>query len=231
MVTGTLINVLSILLGGIIGLIFNKGIPENIERIIFQSLGLFTLFLGLSMALESSGMYLLLVVSLVLGSVIGELLKLESKTENIGQIIKGKLKNSNPKFTEGLVTASMLFSIGSMAIIGPMNEVLKDDLNLLFTKSLLDGIASIILVSAFGRGVFFSIIPVFIIQAGVGVLAYLFGPVLSESLIQELSALGGLLILAIGLSLLDIKKIKIINMLPALVILILLYPVYKIVFP
>lgn len=230
MITGTLINVLSIFLGGIIGLIFNKGIPENIERIIFQSLGLFTLFLGLSMALESSGMYLLLVVSLVFGSVIGEILKLESKTENIGHLIKGKLNNSNPKFTEGLVTASMLFSIGSMAIIGPMNEVLKNDLTLLHTKSLLDGIASIILVSAFGRGVFFSIIPVFIIQAGVSVLAYFFGPVLSENLIQELSALGGLLILAIGLSLLDIKKVKIINMLPALVILILLYPFYKTIF-
>ncbi len=222
-ITGTFVNVVSILLGSTIGVLLKKGIPDRIQSIIFQALGLFTLFLGLTMAFETSGLYLLMIFSLILGGIIGEVLKLDVNTDRLSVNLKQKLKSSNPKFTEGLITASMLFSIGSMAIIGPMNEAIKGDMNLILTKSLMDGITSVILAAAFGRGVFFSIIPVFILQATVGVLSAYIEPYLNPVLIKELTAIGGLLIIGIGISILEIKKINVINLLPSMAILVVLY--------
>jgi len=194
-ITGTLINVGSIILGSLIGVLLKKGIPDRIQSIIFQALGLFTVFLGLSMAFETSGLYLLMIFSLILGGILGEVLKLDTNIEGLSLKLKERLKSGNPKFTEGLITASMLFSIGSMAIIGPMNEAISNDMNLILTKSLMDGITSVILAAAFGRGVFFSIIPVFILQATVGILSAYIEPYLNPVLIKELTAVGGLLIL------------------------------------
>ena len=222
-ITGTFVNVGSILVGSSIGVLLKKGIPKRIESIIFQALGLFTLFLGLTMAFESTGLYLLMIFSLILGGILGEVLKLDSNTEALSIKLKGKLKSANPKFTEGLITASMIFSIGSMAIIGPMNEAIKGDLNLILTKSLMDGITSIILAAAFGRGVFFSVVPVFILQAIVGVMSAYIEPYLSPTLIKELTAIGGLLILGIGMSILELKKINVINLLPSMLVLVILY--------
>lgn len=228
-ITGTLINVLSIILGGSLGSLAKKGIPKSIEKIIFQGLGLFTLFIGMSMALSSSGLYLLMVLSLILGGIIGELLQLENKTTTLSQFLKSRLKNDNPKFTQGLITSSMLFSIGSMAVIGPLNEAINNDTTLIYTKSLMDGITAIILAAAFGRGVLFSAIPVFLLQASVGVSSYYIEPYLSEILIKEISAVGGLLILAIGINILELTKIKIINLLPSLFVLVILYFIYQMI--
>lgn len=228
-ITGTLINVLSIILGGSLGSLAKKGIPKSIEKIIFQGLGLFTLFIGMSMALSSSGLYLLMVLSLILGGIIGELLQLENKTTTLSQFFKSRLKNDNPKFTQGLITSSMLFSIGSMAVIGPLNEAINNDTTLIYTKSLMDGITAIILAAAFGRGVLFSAIPVFLLQASVGVSSYYIEPYLSEILIKEISAVGGLLILAIGINILELTKIKIINLLPSLFVLVILYFIYQMI--
>ena len=222
-ITGTLVNVGSVLVGSFVGVLLKKGIPDRIQTIIFQALGLFTIFLGLTMAFESSGLYLLMVFSLILGGILGEVLKLDTNMEVLSVKLKEKIKSSNPKFTEGLITASMLFSIGSMAIIGPMNEAIKGDLNLILTKSLMDGITSIILAAAFGRGVFFSVIPVFILQATVGILSSYIEPYLDPVLIKELTAIGGLLILGIGISILEIKKINVINLLPSMGVLVILY--------
>lgn len=222
-ITGTLVNVGSIILGSFVGVLLKKGIPDRIQSIIFQALGLFTLFLGLTMAFETSGLYLLMIFSLILGGILGEVLKLDTNIEGLSIRLKEKLKSSNPKFTEGLITASMLFSIGSMAIIGPMNEAIKGDLNLILTKSLMDGITSIILAAAFGRGVFFSVLPVFILQATVGILSSFIEPYLDPVLIKELTAVGGLLILGIGISILEIKKINVINLLPSMVVVVVLY--------
>lgn len=230
-ITGTLINVGSIILGSFIGVLLKKGIPDRIQSIIFQALGLFTLFLGLTMAFETSGLYLLMIFSLILGGTLGEVLKLDANLEGFSLKLKEKLKSGNPKFTEGLITASMLFSIGSMAIIGPMKEAISGDLNLILTKSLMDGITSIILAAAFGRGVFFSIIPVFLLQATVGILSAYIEPYLNPILIKELTAVGGLLILGIGISILEIKKINVINLLPSMGVVVCLYFVLEYVKP
>lgn len=230
-ISGTLINVGSIVLGSVIGVLLKKGIPNRIQSIIFQALGLFTIFLGLTMAFETSGLYLLMIFSLILGGICGEWLKLDTNVEGLSFWLKEKLQSSNPKFTEGLITASMLFSIGSMAIIGPMNEAIKGDLNIILTKSLMDGITSIILAAAYGRGVFFSIIPVFLLQASVGILSAYIEPYLNPILIKEITAVGGLLILGIGISILEIKKINVINLLPSMVVVVALYIILELISP
>ncbi len=223
MILGTVINVGAIVVGSLIGMTLHKGIPARVLAIIFQSIGLFTLFLGMSLAFETDGNYFLISLALIFGGVLGASLNLEERSEQLSHLLKEKLKSKNPKFTEGLITSSMLFSIGSMAIIGPMNEALKGDLNLILTKSMMDGITSVALAAAFGRSILFSVIPVFLLQAGVGLGAKSIEPYLSEGLINELTAVGGILIIGIGINLLELQKIKLINLLPSMLVIILLY--------
>ena len=168
MITGTLINVGAIILGSVIGILLNKGLPKNINSIIFQALGLFSVFLGISLAFETNNNFLIICMALIIGGVLGEVFKLSIKTENLSDLLKRQINNSNPKFTEGLITATMIFSVGSMAIIGPLNEALKGDATLVLTKSMMDSVTSIALSAAFGRGVIFSAIPVLLIQGGIG---------------------------------------------------------------
>ena len=223
MITGTLINVAAIIAGSIIGIILNKGMPKNLNVIIFQALGLFSIFLGITLAFETQNNYLIICMALIIGGVLGEGLKLSKRTENLSETLKNKINNSNPRFTEGLVTATMIFSVGSMAIIGPLNEALTGDATLVLTKSMMDGVTSIALSAAFGRGVIFSAIPVLLIQGGIGLGAGSLQDFFSEELVAEISAVGGILILGIGISLLEIKKINVINLLPSMFIIIPLF--------
>ena len=223
MITGTLINVGAIILGSIIGIILNKGLPKNINSIIFQALGLFSIFLGISLAFETNNNFLIICMALIIGGVLGEVFQLAIRTENLSDLLKKRINNSNPKFTEGLITATMIFSVGSMAIIGPLNEALKGDATLVLTKSMMDGVTSIALSAAFGRGVIFSAIPVLIIQGGIGLGANGLQSFFSDTLVAEISAVGGILILGIGISILEIKKINVINLLPSMFVVIPLF--------
>ena len=223
MITGTLINVGAIILGSIIGIILNKGLPKNINSIIFQALGLFSIFLGISLAFETNNNFLIICMALIIGGVLGEVFQLSIRTENLSDLLKKRINNSNPKFTEGLITATMIFSVGSMAIIGPLNEALKGDATLVLTKSMMDGVTSIALSAAFGRGVIFSAIPVLIIQGGIGLGANGRQSFFSDTLVAEISAVGGILILGIGISILEIKKINVINLLPSMFVVIPLF--------
>lgn len=223
MITGTLINVATILIGSFIGVFLKRGVPKNISNIIFQALGLFSIFLGISLALETNNNFLIICASLLIGGILGELLKLSARTESFSNSLKKIINNSNPRFTEGLITATMIFSIGSMAIIGPLNESLKGDDSLILTKAIMDGVTSIALAAAFGRGVFFSAIPVLLIQGIIGLSAGLLHPFISDNLISEISAVGGVLIVGIGINILEMKKINVINLLPAVFVIIPLY--------
>ena len=223
MITGTLINVGAIIVGSIIGIFLNKGLPKNINSIIFQALGLFSVFLGISLSFETNNNFLIICMALIMGGILGEAFKLSIRTENMSDLLKMKLNNSNPRFTEGLITATMIFSVGSMAIIGPLNEALKGDATLVLTKSMMDGVTSIALSAAFGRGVIFSAIPVLLIQGGIGIGANSLQSFFSDLLVAEISAVGGILILGIGISILEIKKINVINLLPSMFIVIPLF--------
>lgn len=222
---GTFINITAVIIGSLIGLLLGSRFPEKIKIIAFQGLGLISLLIGMQMALKVENP-LTLIFSILMGAIIGELINLEKIFDNAGEFLKQKVKSKNTRFTEGLVTAFIIFCIGSMTFVGSINEGISGDKTLLLTKSMLDGFTSIALASTFGIGVMFSVIPMLILQGGLTIFAGMFQPFFTPSLINQLTATGGILILGIGINLLEIKKIKVINMLPSLLVIILLTLVF-----
>jgi hypothetical protein len=218
---GTLVNVGAILLGGSVGLLFRTKIPESLFRIVFQAIGVFTLYLGFSMALKASEL-LIMIFSLVIGALIGELMRLEERVERISEQLKKKLGSGDANFSTGLLTAFMLFCMGAMTIVGSLEEGMGKEPTLLLTKSLMDGISSVALAAVMGIGVLFSVVPLLLYQGGLTLLAALFGDIIPQVVINEITGIGGVLIIALGISILEIKKIKVLNMLPAILVEILL---------
>ncbi|MFW5489118.1 MAG: DUF554 domain-containing protein [Desulfovibrio sp.] len=218
---GSLVNVCAIIAGSVVGLFLGARFPERIRNIVFQALGLCTFALGMKMALVFQRP-LIVIFSIVLGGIIGAFFHLEEFLATLGDRLKARIKNKNAMFTEGLITATLLFCIGSMAILGAFDEGLRGDPTILLTKSLLDGFASIVLAATYGIGVLFSIIPVFIYQYGLTLFASMFQDVFSPALINELTAVGGVLILGISLNLLKLTYIRLGDMLPALLMVVIL---------
>ena len=218
---GTFVNVGAVILGSIIGIILRKKLPEKLTTIAFQAIGLFTIFLGITMAFKTEH-YLILIFSLIMGSIIGQLLDIDAWLNRISDSLKKKWHSKNDKFSEGLVTAFLLFCMGSMTILGAIEEGLGGNPNLLLTKSLLDGFASIALAAALGIGVMLSVIPLLIYQGGLTLFARLFEQSVTMPIINELTAVGGIILIGLGISILEIKKLKVINMLPSLVIVVVL---------
>ena len=218
---GTLVNVGAVLAGSFLGILFKSRLPERFIKIFFQVIGLFTLYLGMSMALKSTHV-LHLVFSLILGSLIGELLHLERGMERFAEWVKKKFKSTHERFTDGLLTAFLLYCMGSLTILGAIEEGMTGDPHLLLIKSLMDGFSSIALASGLGIGVMFSAVPLLIYQGGITLMAMWMGNFFPHMMITELSATGGILLLGLGVDILGLKKIKVINMLPALVVIVLL---------
>ena len=218
---GTLINIIAVIIGSGIGLFLKTKLPKKIVLTVFQGLGLFTLFLGFVMAMKT-GSYLILVFSLVIGGIIGEALDIEKFTERKADALKKKIKFGGDKFSEGMLTAFLLYCMGSMTILGALEEGMNNDSALLITKSVMDGFSSIALASAFGIGVAFSVIPMLIFQGGLTLLAMYFGEFIDVIIVNELTAVGGILLIGLGINILDIKKIKVFNLFPALIIAVIL---------
>jgi uncharacterized membrane protein YqgA involved in biofilm formation len=223
---GSIVNALSVILGSFIGISIGNLLPKSIRAIIFQVMGLFTLVLGLKMSLETQALIILL-LSLTMGAAIGEKLNIEQKLQILGVKIKNLLKNKNEKFAEGLVTAFLLFCLGSMTFVGAIEEGINQDRTLLYTKSFMDGITSILLASSFGLGVLVSAIPLLIFQSILTFAALYLEPYLTSSIINEVSAVGGILILGIGINILEFKKIKVSNMLPSLFLVVPLHILFS----
>ncbi len=219
---GTIVNVILVIAGSILGLLLRKGIPENISRMIMIGLGLFTCVLGVKMGIQMERP-LVVVLSLILGGVCGELLHIEEFLEGIGERLKRLVKNQEEtSFTQGFVFASLLFCVGPMTILGSIQAGLQNKPELLFIKSLMDGVSSIILASAMGLGVIFSAVTVLVIQGGLTLLAQQFSFLTNPVYLNDFTGVGGIMIFAIGLKLLDIKIIKVGNLLPGLIIVIVL---------
>ncbi len=216
---GTIVNVVAIFLGCSAGFILKSKFPEKIEKIIMQALGLASLLIGMQMAIKADNI-LLVIFSLVIGGVIGEIIDIEAGLERFGERIKRKFKSNNTseRFVEGFLTASLLYCVGSMAIMGAIKEGLSGDPDILYAKSLLDGVTSIAFTAAMGIGVLFSAIPVFLYQGGITLLARTIKDFLSPEIINEMTVVGGILIWGIGFGLLGIKKIKVGNLLPAILV-------------
>ena len=227
---GTLINVIAILAGGFMGLFVKKGLNEKILDSVMKAIGVAVMFVGISGALtgllkitesgaiETSGT-MLMIVSLILGTFIGELLRIEDRLESIGEKLKGAVKaKDGGNFVEGFVTTTLIFCVGAMAIVGSLEDGLTGDFSMLAAKSVLDGIMAIIVASTMGIGVLFSAIPVLLYQGAITLLAEFISPILSNELVLNLSYIGSALIFGIGVNQVFGKKIKTGNMLPALLI-------------
>ena len=221
MPVGTFINMFAVLLGGSIGLLLGNRFPERIKQVTFQAIGLFTIVLGVNMASQAAE-FLIMVLSLIIGGVIGEVSQLEKRTDGIGNWVKRNFKSNNERFAEGLTTTFLLFCVGSMTILGAIEEGLYEKRTLLLTKSVMDGFTAVALATIYGSSVLVSVIPMLIFQGGITILAAQAQSVFSQDIISEVAATGGVLILGIGLNLLDIKRIKVLNFLPALFVVVIL---------
>ena len=223
---GTLFNVATVLLGGSLGLLFKKIISNELNKKVFFVMGLFTIVLGMSMAKESTN-FMLIFLSIVLGTLIGEYLNLDQGIIQITSKIKTKIKVKDEKFSDGLVTAFLLFCVGSMTIVGSIDEGLGKNPEILYTKAVMDGISSIILASTFGIGVLFSAFPMLIFQGGITILVFYYKDFLPLELIDHISAVGGVLIIAIGFKILGYTKINPTNMLPSVILVVLFFLLKK----
>jgi uncharacterized membrane protein YqgA involved in biofilm formation len=220
---GTIVNSLAIIIGCIIGLILKGHFPERISVILFQGIGLVTLVLGIQMVIQAQEI-IMIIVSLVLGGIIGEIINIEERVDRWGEKIKiiFKQQKTREKFTEGFITASLLYCVGSMAVMGAIEEGINGNPDILLAKSALDGISSIIFTASFGIGVLFSTIPVFLYQGTITQIAIIVKNWITVDMINEMTAVGGILILGLALGILEIKKLKIANLLPSLLIILLL---------
>jgi len=227
---GTLVNVLSILLGGFAGLILKKAISKRIMDTVMQGVGLAVIIIGISGALSaaftvegsriSSEHTLIMILSLAVGALFGELMKIESKLEGFGKYCESKLTQPGEasSFAQGFVTATLVFCVGSMAIVGSLEDGIHADSSILIAKSALDGIAAMVFASTMGPGVLFSAVSVGVYQGLVTLLAIFVAPYLSPVVIAQMSLVGSVLIMGIGTNMLRMTQIKVGNMLPAVLV-------------
>ncbi|MFH2219477.1 MAG: DUF554 domain-containing protein [Pseudomonadota bacterium] len=212
---GTIVNTLAIIAGSLLGLLFRGGIPERFKVTIMQAVSLAVILVGLKMSLKTEDI-LLVIISLAIGSALGELVGIEARLESLGKMLERRFSKAGDGIAKGFVVTSLIYCVGSMAIVGSLESGLTGNHQTLFAKSALDGIGSVIFASTLGVGVLFSSVSVFVYQGAITVAASLVKPFLVDSVINQMSAVGGLLIMAIGFNLLEIQKIKVGNMLPAI---------------
>jgi len=214
MITGTVINAVTVVTASLLGLLIGSRLSESMRNAIINVLGLAVLLIGISMALETKNV-LIPTLSLVAGTALGEILGIEDALQRFGERVERRLGRG--RFSEGFVAATLLYCVGPMAILGPIQEGLTGDISVLVTKSLLDGVASVALASALGVGVAFSSLSILVYQGFFSLLAAQLSSVVTESLIAEFTSTGGLLIMGIGINLLELRKLRVGNMLPALI--------------
>ena len=214
--TGTFINMAAVAAGALIGIALGKRMPEKLQEIVFQALGLVVGAIGISMALESTNL-IISVVSIVLGAVTGHALGIEKNLNSFADKVRRKIRIGGERFTEGLVGATLLYCVGSMAVLGSFEDGLGEFPTQLCTKSVIDGVSAIALAAVSGIGVLFSIFPVMIYQGALTLCAEWLSPIMNEVMIAEMTAVGGLMLMGISLSLLRIKEVRTADMLPALI--------------
>lgn len=221
---GTIVNAAAILIGGAVGLLLKKGIPERVNSTVMSGVGLVVLYIGIDGALEGSNV-LIAVIAIVAGGVVGGLLRLNDRFEGLAHRIEKRLIRDEAAagtFGEGFVTATLLFCIGAMAVVGSLQSGLAGNHEVLFAKSLIDGISAAMFASTLGAGVLLSALPVLLYQGAITLLASVIAPLLSDAVVAEMTCVGSLLIIAIGLNLLRVTKIKVMDYVLAIFLPILL---------
>jgi len=225
--SGTLLNVVTVLIGTTVGLLLGARMPTRMQGSLTTGLGLYTLVLGVSMAIRiftdpgaDAGDNLAVLTALLSGVAIGELLRLHDRLEQLGGWFQDRLSRSDrpSRISEGFVTASLVFCVGPLTIIGSLDNGLRGDITLLAVKSLLDGVGSIAFAAALGPGVYLSALTVLVVQGGIAAGAFLLRDVMDSATILAVSATGGVILLGVGLRLLELKAVRVANFLPALVL-------------
>lgn len=220
MMKGSLVNFATIVIGSGLGLFIKQGIPEHYKETIMQGLGLVVGIIGLKMALVSENI-MIVVISIAVGALLGELLKIQERLNQFGGKLTNKLGAQYGDVGKGFVTATLVFCIGAMAIVGSIQEGISGDASTLYAKSMIDGIAAIVFTAAMGIGVAFAAVPVLIYQGLITLCASVFGELISQPAITELTAVGGILIIGISINMLELKLIRIANLLPSIPIAVL----------
>ena len=218
---GSIVNALAIIGGSLIGCWLQTRFPERIRTIVFQGLGLCVMLIGVQMALKVENL-LIVIFAVLLGGITGELLRLDTALERLGNSCKRLVGSKNAQFTDGLVTTSLLFCIGAMAIIGSLEEGIRGNPTIIYTKSILDGFAAIAFAATYGTGVIFSFIPVLLYQGSITLGASFFQQYFSDMMIAQITSCGGLLIIGISINLLELTEIRLANLLPSLLYVIVL---------
>lgn len=222
---GTLINTVLVLIGGGLGLLLRKGIPERIRDTIMQGLSLTVMLIGISGAIKTNDV-LCVIVSIVVGGLIGGLLDIEKQLDKLGKFAEKKLSSEEGSVAKGFVTASLIFCVGAMAIVGAMDSGIRGDHSTLIAKGVIDAVTSVFLAATLGPGVLLSAVAILVYQGAIALLSIWIAPILTETVICEMGATGGLLILGIGFNLLfPNQKIKVGNLLPTIFVPLLYLPI------
>ena len=226
---GTIINTAAVIVGGLIGLLLKNGLKEQFQKALMQACGVATIFIGAAgtlskmLVLHNDGLKtkgtMLLIISLVLGAILGEVLHVEDRMDTLGERIKKAVKRENDgQFVDGFVNVSLIICVGAMAIVGSIQDGISGDFSMLAAKAVLDGVILIVFASTYGVGAIFSALPIFIYQGTITLLARFFGELASTGLIDNLSFVGSALIFCVGINIAFGKRFKVGNMLPALII-------------
>lgn len=224
---GTLINCAAIVLGSLLGLLLRRGMKDAVSKTVMQGIGLSVILIGLMGAIKTTNT-LLVILSLVIGGVVGSLIDIDAGMNALGAFAQRKLTHgadADNTFAKGFVTASLVYCVGAMAVVGALDSGIRGDHSTLIAKAMLDGVSAIVFASSLGIGVMLSAVPVLIYQGAIALLGNSIAPFLSDIVITEMSAVGGLLILAIGINMLLDQQIKVANLLPAILVPFLYYPI------
>lgn len=226
MLIGTLVNTVAVIIGSLIGLLLGNILPERLRDTVMKGLGLCTLFIGITGMLDGSNA-LITIISIAVGAVIGELCDLDGRLNRFAEGLEKKFqrdKKGGPSLAEGFVTASLVFCVGAMTIVGALNDGLTGNHEMLFTKATLDFVSSMIFASSLGIGVMMAAAAVLVIQGSIASLASLVAPLLQQNpaTIPEMSVVGSVLIMGLGLNMLGVTKLKVMNYVPAIFLPILL---------
>lgn len=219
---GTIANALAIVVGGIIGLLFKNVIPEKTSEALLKTSGLAVVAIGITLVSAGEN-FTLLIISLILGTIIGEFIDIEGKLDKFGAFVESKMKNKESNIALGFVTCTLVYCVGSLAIVGSIQSGLTGNHEILFSKAVLDGITAVTFAATMGVGVVLSGISVLIYQGAITILASLMQSLLSPIVVGEMTAIGGVIIMGIGLNFLIANRIKVGNLLPSIFIPIIYY--------
>lgn len=217
--SGAVVNFLLVILGSLLGLLFKKGIPERIQKTLMTGMAFCVLYIGITGLFEEGTNILVIIVCMALGSVIGELIDLDKAVNRLGTAIENKFsKGENSKIADGFVTATLLFCVGAMTVVGSIDSGISGDNSTLYSKSVIDCVSALALTSGMGIGVIFAAFSTLLIEGGLTLLAGVIAPIMTDYIIAQMSVIGSLLIIALALNMLGITKIKVMNFVPAILL-------------